>query len=291
MTSSPQTTPSDDTHRSDADENILAELSRILASPQFTRTSRSKRFLEYIVNETLCGRGDDLKGYTIAIDVFDKSINFDSSQNTVVRVQALQVRRRLKLYYAEKTGPTGVHISLPKGRYKPTFLIQASGPILEKTATNNFKPNLAHPILHIQPLKNHSEEQIYQSFTDSVTMELIHKLSELDAFQVKLDDRDFVTMDKPIEDFEMVIPSLAENQNIAATPEALPEGYTLTGFIRRKDLEVRMTVLLSLKADATIIKTQAFHDGFTPGNIFRAPETLAGHIVDFMEARPASRPL
>ena len=89
MTSSPQTTPSDDTHRSDADENILAELSRILASPQFTRTSRSKRFLEYIVNETLCGRGDDLKGYTIAIDVFDKSINFDSSQNTVVRGSSL----------------------------------------------------------------------------------------------------------------------------------------------------------------------------------------------------------
>ena len=89
MTPRSTSIPSNDTLNSSSDETILAELSRILASSQFMGTSRSKRFLEYIVKETLSGRGDDLKGYTIALDVFDKSTNFDSNQNTVVRVLSL----------------------------------------------------------------------------------------------------------------------------------------------------------------------------------------------------------
>jgi len=266
MPSKTPTAPSNDAIATKADESILAELSLILKSPQFTGTSRSKRFLEYIVKETLAGRGDALKGYTIALDVFDKSTNFDSSQNTVVRVQATQVRRRLKLYYADKTAHTGVHISLPKGRYKPIFLTHTSntlsGRFIQKNETSNFDT----PTLFIQPLKNYSEEHKYQSFIDSVTTELIHKLINLNAFTV---------IQSRLEDLE---------DNIENTPPN-STGTQDIALHRRHDFQVRVTILLSAKMDSTYIKTKAFDESFTAQTIFDAPEILAKQIVDFIDAK------
>ena len=51
---------------------VREELERILASPGFDASARNRRFLEYIVEETLAGRADRLKGLTIAIDVFGR---------------------------------------------------------------------------------------------------------------------------------------------------------------------------------------------------------------------------
>jgi len=278
MTPRSTSIPSNDTLNSSSDETILAELSRILASSQFMGTSRSKRFLEYIVKETLSGRGDDLKGYTIALDVFDKSTNFDSNQNTVVRVQATQVRRRLKLYYADQTDHSGVQISLPKGRYKPIFLTHSSAPAVNKLATRETQSAFDYPILEIQPLKNHSEEQSHQSFTDSVTTELIHKLSELNVFQIILGSDDLENTDHIEETHDN-----SDNKNTAPYVDLKQKGFALSGVIRRMDLKVRVTVLLCSLADATYIKTHAFDESFTKETIFDAPETLADQIVKFLD--------
>jgi adenylate cyclase len=45
---------------------IREQLVRILSSDQFHQAHRRQRFLEYIVNEALAGRGERLKGYNIA---------------------------------------------------------------------------------------------------------------------------------------------------------------------------------------------------------------------------------
>jgi len=278
MPSKTPTAPSNDAIATKADESILAELSLILKSPQFTGTSRSKRFLEYIVKETLAGRGDALKGYTIALDVFDKSTNFDSSQNTVVRVQATQVRRRLKLYYADKTAHTGVHISLPKGRYKPIFLTHTSNTLSGRFIQKNETSNFDNPTLFIQPLKNYSEEHKYQSFIDSVTTELIHKLINLNAFTViqsRLEDLE--------DNIENTPPNSTGTQDIAL--HSGDAGYIISGGLRRHDFQVRVTILLSAKMDSTYIKTKAFDESFTAQTIFDAPEILAKQIVDFIDAK------
>jgi len=292
MTTLSSITPSNDTGTSEADKGILEELSRILASSQFTGTSRSKRFLDYIVKETLSGRGDDIKGYTLALDVFDKSSNFDSNQNTIVRVQASQVRRRLKLYYADNTDDTGVQISLPIGRYKPVFLTDITQPVSEQILNGfqgrNHTPKLDYPILQIQPLRNHSEEETYQSFTDSVTTELIHKISELDIFHVKHGDPNPIHIDLgengDSQDHDGNILAHIETQKQGADAGPLQDTYILSGSIRRRDLNVRVTVLLSTKIEATYVKTHAFEEAFTTENIFSAPETLAAEIVRFIGA-------
>lgn len=102
---------------------IRAQLKKILNSAQFSDTTRLKRFLEHLVRETLEGRGDQIKGYSLGVDVFDKSEDFDSQADTIVRVQAKKLRMRLMLYYASEGANDPVRIEIPKGQYTPVFTL------------------------------------------------------------------------------------------------------------------------------------------------------------------------
>jgi len=103
-------------------ENLVREeLDRLCLDKLFRDTTRMKRFLRYVVEETLEGRGDRLKGYVIGVEVFDRPDDFDPQADTIVRVQAGQLRRRLDLYYADRGNGSSVRILVPKGRYAPTF--------------------------------------------------------------------------------------------------------------------------------------------------------------------------
>ena len=63
---------------SESDQKAIREqLDRILNSGPFHQSQRRQRFLEYLVNETLAGRGERLKGYNVALEVFDRPETFD----------------------------------------------------------------------------------------------------------------------------------------------------------------------------------------------------------------------
>jgi adenylate cyclase len=100
---------------------VRKQLQRILASPNFEASERNRRFLEYIVEETLAGRDDRLKGVTIAIDVFGRDATIDPQQDPVVRVEAAKLRRRLDHYYLVAGQDDPIRIDVPKGGYVPTF--------------------------------------------------------------------------------------------------------------------------------------------------------------------------
>ena len=57
--------------------SIQAQLERILASPDFNVPERARTFLKYIVTETLSGRADRIKAYSIAVEVFGRDTSFD----------------------------------------------------------------------------------------------------------------------------------------------------------------------------------------------------------------------
>jgi adenylate cyclase len=101
--------------------DVREELERILGSPGFEASARNRRFLEYIVEEMLAGRGDRLKGVTIAIDVFGREATIDPQHDPVVRVEAAKLRRRLERYYLSAGREDPIRIDIPKGGYAPTF--------------------------------------------------------------------------------------------------------------------------------------------------------------------------
>ena len=99
--------------------DILAALDALLGDPAFQASARNKQFLRFVVEETLAGRGDRIKSYTIAVDVFGRPPNFDASVDPIVRIEASRLRTALSNYYASVTAE--IEISLPKGGYVPAF--------------------------------------------------------------------------------------------------------------------------------------------------------------------------
>lgn len=106
--------------RSESDQKAVREqLDRILKSGPFEQSRRRQRFLEYIVNETLAGRGDRLKGYNVALAVFDRPQNFDPAIDPIVRIEAARLRDKLREYYEADGQGDPIRIDLPKGSYMP----------------------------------------------------------------------------------------------------------------------------------------------------------------------------
>jgi len=107
---------------------IREELGRILKSGPFAQSRRRQRFLEYIVNETLAGRGERLKGYNIAVEVFDRPETFDPAIDPLVRIEAARLREKLREYYDTDGRNDPVVIELPKGAYTPHIVFRPDAP-------------------------------------------------------------------------------------------------------------------------------------------------------------------
>jgi TolB-like protein/Tfp pilus assembly protein PilF len=103
---------------------IRQQLDRILHGGPFLHSRRRQRFLEFIVNETLAGRGELLKGYNIAVEVFDRPESFDPAIDPLVRIEAARLRDKLREYYESEGRNDSIRIDLPKGAYAPHIEIR-----------------------------------------------------------------------------------------------------------------------------------------------------------------------
>jgi tetratricopeptide (TPR) repeat protein len=100
---------------------VVAELEKIVSSPPLESSPSLCRFLRYVVEETLAGRGNLLKEYSLGVAVFERGDNFDPRLDPIVRVQARNLRVRLAQYYAAAGAGDSMVIDLPKRTYVPVF--------------------------------------------------------------------------------------------------------------------------------------------------------------------------
>ena len=107
---------------------VREQAERVLADPLFRNSKRYSSLLEYIVDQTLEGRSDELKERSIGIDVFGRSPDYDTSQDPTVRVAAGEVRKRLALYYQEPGRELELRIDVPNGSYVPRFRVPEPSP-------------------------------------------------------------------------------------------------------------------------------------------------------------------
>ncbi len=104
-------------------QHILDHLDSVLLAPAFASSKRCQDFLRYVVSEALEGRLDEINERNIAHIVFGKSQRFEPSEDSLVRVKAREVRRRLAQYYRDNPQST-VRIEIPPGGYAPNFVSQ-----------------------------------------------------------------------------------------------------------------------------------------------------------------------
>src|SRR5688572_19369952 len=99
---------------------VTAELERILRSRCFEHAGRASDFLRFVVQKTLAGETNRIKGRAIAIHVFGRPADFDARSDPLVRVEASRLRQRLTEYYAGEGSGDPVRLELPRGRYAVT---------------------------------------------------------------------------------------------------------------------------------------------------------------------------
>lgn len=98
-----------------------AELQTVLQSPLFARSPALTHLLSYLCEKTFAGETDQIKEYSVALDVFDREDSFDQDTDSIVRVQANRLRKRLSEYYATEGAGHSIHITIPVGQYVPQF--------------------------------------------------------------------------------------------------------------------------------------------------------------------------
>lgn len=100
---------------------VRGQIERILDSIEFKVPDRTRKFLKYVIDESLAGHANRIKAYSIAIEVFGRGESFDAQQDPVVRTEAARLRQALERYYLVAGQSDPVIVSIPKGGYVPAF--------------------------------------------------------------------------------------------------------------------------------------------------------------------------
>lgn len=99
-----------------------SEVELVLQSGIFTKAPRLGKFFLHICERHLEGNADQIKEYSIAIEALGRSPDFDPKKDSIVRVEAHRLRKRLEEYYSGPGASHSIQITIPNGQYRPLFL-------------------------------------------------------------------------------------------------------------------------------------------------------------------------
>jgi len=106
---------------SEQQATVRKELAAILASASFSGSKRCSDFLKYTVSRFLDGDIGYLTERFLGTELFGRSVDYETGTDSVVRVRATDVRRRLMQYNSGRRSEFGVVIEMPTGSYIPEF--------------------------------------------------------------------------------------------------------------------------------------------------------------------------
>jgi TolB-like protein/tetratricopeptide (TPR) repeat protein len=242
-----------------ADE-IRTHLEKILAGRLFSRSDRLIRFLRFSVEQTLAGKGDQLKEQLIGIEVFDRKPDYDPRIDPIVRVEARRLRSKLKAYYASVGRADRILIGLPKGSYAPFFRSRT-------TAAPVVRKETAERSIVVLPFTNLTPEAGDDYFSDGLTEELIHLLTRIPKLRV-------VAWDSASQ-------LRGREQDLAGIRQQLNVGAVLRGSVRRTCARVRVTSQLIDAETGAYLWSHAYDSEMQ--DVFTIQEEIARAIVDTLQ--------
>ena len=98
-----------------------AELEAVLHSEHFTRAPTLAHLLSYLCEKLFAGEAHQIKEYSVGVEVFHRGSSFDQDSDSIVRVEANRLRKRLAAYYAGEGASHRLQITIPLGQYVPEF--------------------------------------------------------------------------------------------------------------------------------------------------------------------------
>ena len=251
---------------------IREQMSSVLESALFIHAERLGRFLKFVVNETLDGRGDRLNQYAIAIEVFDRDQRFDPTIDAIVRVEAGRLRSKLLEYYDDLGSEDAIRIELPKRSYVAAFQRQ-SGRVEPSLDTDpereifsrglNKTTQLTEPTVAVLPFVNMSPDPEQEYFADGVTEDLITDLSKLPGISVISRQSTFNYKNVPV--------------TVKQVCDDLGANLVLEGSVRKLGNKIRITAQLIEGSNGQHLWAQRYDRDFE--NIFDIQDEVNQKIV------------
>lgn len=96
---------------------LRAHVRQIVESPAFRSSKRSQEFLQFIVDRALESHFDELKERALGVELFGRAPSYDTGGDSIIRVMARDLRKRLIQFYAESGRDSGFRIELPPVLY------------------------------------------------------------------------------------------------------------------------------------------------------------------------------
>ena len=218
---------------SESDQKAIREqLVRILNSGPFHQSQRRQRFLEYLVNETLAGRGERLKAYNVALEVFERPETFDPITDPLVRIEAARLREKLREYYGTDGQDDPIHIDLPKGTYTPQIEFRHEGapPIARREAPPTREGSSTVPAVAVLPFDDLSADQNLGYLGDGVAEDIITALSRFPDLVVVARTSSFAYKGKAVD--------------VRQVGKDLGVGYVVEGSVRKNGDKLRIVAQL-----------------------------------------------
>jgi len=273
-------------------DSIRNELERILSSAGFARNERLSRFLRFVVEEQLAGRGGEIKESLIAVEVFGRKPNYNPRQDPVVRIEAGKLRARLAEYYASEGGADAWIIDLPKGGYGPVF--RARGPANHRAGRRSriwpallvgamaiavaiggwWLPHKRGPItIAVLPLENLSHSPNDDYLADGLTDEVIRNLSAIEGLEVRSRTSSFAMKGKP--------------HNVREAARQLGADYIVEGSTLRNGRQLRVNAQLVRAQDDAPVWSGKFEREMA--DVFAIQDEISLGIVNNLRLKLGGR--
>jgi TolB-like protein/Tfp pilus assembly protein PilF len=253
-------------------ESIRTQLRKILSSSIFARSERLARFLTFAVEQTLVGRGEELKEFVIGVEVFDKNEKYDPRMDPIVRVEARRLREKLRKYYESEGLADCVQIEFPTGSYAPRLQTREAVPVSKSPAAS------AENAIAVLPFANLSSEQENEYFSDGLTEELINALTKVEGLRVVAWNSAFQLKGK--------------TRDIRRIAEQLHVRTVLEGSVRRTAERLRITAQLVDAATGQYLWSETYERPLR--DIFAIEDEISSSIVGALRIKltgPAARSL
>jgi len=246
-----------------SEQRIREQLHRILSIPAFMHSGILSAFLKFVIDESLAGKGQDLKEYTIGVNVLSRNPDFNPQLDPIVRIHAGRLRRALNEYYHETGKNDPIWIEIPKGGYIPLFHSQKP---IEKTETGE-KINVARkrPVVAVLPFRNISNDSSRDFFADGLGEQLSTDLTKFHDLSVISYYSSRHVASKTID--------------IKEAADLLGAKYIVTGSIQhdKKHLQVRVQLIVANSGEQLWAKS--FEHNNTASGLFEIQNEIVKSIL------------
>lgn len=251
---------------------IRTAVAALVASPLLRSSARQRRFLEYIVDETLNGRGARVNGYALGIEVFDRASDFDPTTDAIVRVEAGRLRSKLVEYSSGLGAGAAVEVALPRGHYVPEFRFRAARETGLPASATPLKSDQTHRLEHrtaiaVLPLQNLNGGPERDYFCDGLADDLITALSKITGFTVLTRFAAFRFK--------------GQNVEPQAIAESLNVDYLLMGSVRYAGPRLRVSLQLIDGTSARALWSERYDDAVE--NVFEVQDHVVAAVATFLK--------